>query len=370
MKNNTRSFAWGLFGQLPKGQNVFVSPFSVRLALGRAAVGAKGPTFDQMQSVLGLVGGTPLGVANWLSGLETDIVKSKTARTDVANRIYAQTGYPFVPDYMTLMAESVGIKLVDFRTVNEKVRRDINAWVAKATQDKITELLEAGSLDASTRMVLVNAIYAKWDWLKAFSPEMTQNMWFYLLDGGCTEVQMMYQGDTFDYADTASMKVLRLPYKGRRFSRYYFLPAEEGLVALNSMEEEIAADMPELIRSLRKTEWVEVCVPKFKLQYGTVNLVPVLKALGIVDAFDPNLANFSGMVATNSLYVDGVYHQAVVEDNERGSEMAAATAVSMLEKCISRKLSLVANRPFVFANVDDSTGEVLFVGRMVDPTVK
>ena len=93
-----------------------------------------------------------------------------------------------------------------------------------------------------------------------------------------------------------------------------------------------------------------------------------LAAMGMPDAFDPELANFSGMDGTQYLYIANVFHKAFVAVDEKGTEAAAATAVIMdLAMAIMPDLALSVDRAFIFMILDRPSGTILFVGRVLNP---
>ena len=86
-------------------------------------------------------------------------------------------------------------------------------------------------------------------------------------------------------------------------------------------------------------------------------------------AFAPDQADFSGMTGGRDLYISDVVHKAFVSVDEAGTEAAAATAVMMAATAMEsdEPLALAVDRPFLFLIVDQPTGAVLFLGRVLDP---
>jgi serpin B len=93
----------------------------------------------------------------------------------------------------------------------------------------------------------------------------------------------------------------------------------------------------------------------------------VLVKLGMTDAFDPELADFSGLDGTRNLYVSDVLHKGFVSIDENGTEAAAATAAVVGGASVPEPATLTVDKPFVFFIRDRPTGAILFVGRVVDP---
>jgi serpin B len=110
-----------------------------------------------------------------------------------------------------------------------------------------------------------------------------------------------------------------------------------------------------------------VLLPRFKLS-GEFDLGETLKAMGMVDAF--GAADFSGMTGQRDLFISAVVHKAFVDVNEEGTEAAAATGIVVADTAVAHHPPAVfrADHPFLFLIRENSTGSVLFLGRVVDPT--
>ena len=121
------------------------------------------------------------------------------------------------------------------------------------------------------------------------------------------------------------------------------------------------------IRSSLKSTQVVLSLPKFEIAYD-FSVPQVLKNLGMVDAFNPDQADFSGMDGSRDLFISDILHKAVVTVDENGTEAAAATAVIVgLTSIPSEQVTLTFDRPFLFFIMDDQTGSVLFLGRVMHP---
>ncbi len=353
--------------------NLILSPFSISLALVMTYAGAGGETESQMAETLHFdLPQHQLHPA--FNALDQDLARRGEGTSDeheplqlnIANAVWAEQTYPFLQEYLDQIAMNygAGIRLADFIHQFEAVRQEINDWVLDQTEEKIRDLLPEGVLNPDTRMVLVNAIYFKADWLIQFDANSTLDSPFYLLDGSATSVPMMhkgmfvpyYQGDGFQAVelsysgDTAAMDIL-VPDEGR------FTEFEAGLSSA-VLDETIAGMKPAA---------VNVALPRFTFE-SQFNLSDVLKSMGIVDAFEPGQANFSGMTAEKDLFISDVVHKAFVAVDEEGTEAAAATAV-IIEAAGAPiyDITLTIDRPFIFIIRDKPSGQVLFIGRVLHP---
>ena len=342
-----------------KEGNLFISPYSISTALAMTYGGARGETAEQMESILHFGGQDATHPAFSLLRKKLNAIQEKGhIQLSVANSLWPQKEYPFRPDYLALTKEFYGseIKPVDYKTDAEGARKKINTWVEDRTNDRIKDLIPEGVLDSMTRLVLANAIYFKGDWASQFKPEHTRPAPFKLANGTTIEVPMMSQTADFRIVHTKDFQALELPYEGNDLSMLILLP--------NASDKLPDLDL-EMVDGLtfNKME-VMVQLPKFKLE-STFMLGDTLAAMGTPLAFSRQ-ADFSGMDGTKKLYIGAVVHKAFVEVNEEGTEAAAATAVVM--KRMSMPPQFTANRPFVFLIRENSTGTILFIGRVIDPS--
>jgi serpin B len=113
---------------------------------------------------------------------------------------------------------------------------------------------------------------------------------------------------------------------------------------------------------------VILSLPRFSYE-SAFGLNDSLRALGLTDAFDPDLADFSGMDGAQDLFIGSVLHKAFVAVDENGTEAAAATAVIMqiTSAIVGEPIEFTVDRPFIFLIRDNQTGTVLFVGRVMAP---
>jgi len=281
-----------------------------------------------------------------------------------ANALWPQVGYSFLEEFLSLIEEYYGVSItpVDYSDP-ETARRKINAWVEEKTQEMIKELIPPGLLDPLTSLVLINAVYFKGNWANQFNQSLTRDAPFLVTHDEQIQVPMMTQKHEFGYGESAGLQVLELPYSGDNLSMTVLLPTEtDGLAKLE--ESLTAGNLGKWIRNLRETE-VVVFLPRFEVTFP-FRLDDILKSMGMVDAFS-NKADFSGM-DKKSLIISAVLHKAFVTVNEEGTEAIAATAVLMGRGLPSPPLIFRADHPFVFLIREKTTGSILFLGRVVDPT--
>jgi serpin B len=372
------AFAVALYhAALPEGENAIFSPFSISLALAMAYGGAQGATAEQMASALSFsLPSDRLHPAfnaldQELSSLDQgDLPEdAQPFRLNIANAIWGQSGYPFEETYLDLLARNygAGLQLVDYLGDAEGARQIINRWVEDQTEDRIRDLIPAGALNPMTRLVLTNAIYFFGAWSSQFEEEATQDAPFTLLDGSTVDVPMMRQSESFGYYQSEGFTAASLPYDGYRTAMAVLLPDEGGF---EEFEAALDAEMLQAVLEGFQYGEVDLMLPRFEFE-SSFGLADALRSLGMTDAFDPDLADFSGIVdpAVERLFISDVIHKAFVRVDEQGTEAAAATAVvfEATSAMPSEPVVFHADRPFIFVIYEQETGAVLFMGRVVNP---
>uniref|UniRef100_A0A286XDE9 Serpin domain-containing protein n=1 Tax=Cavia porcellus TaxID=10141 RepID=A0A286XDE9_CAVPO len=180
---------------------------------------------------------------------------------------------------------------------------------------------------------------------------------------------MMFQGGKFPWAHVSEVQaqVLELPYVGQELSMVIVLP-DEG-VDLSTVEKSLTFEKLQTWTrpgQMERTE-VEVFLPRFKLGEN-YNMVPVMQALGVVDAFQQGKADLSGMVVDSELCLSKFVHRSVVEVNEVGTEAVVVTAVMVIPGCCEKSLRMFcADHPFLFFIRHSATHSLLFCGRFASP---
>ncbi len=402
------AFGLALYGHLAGGSkgNLFLSPTSIHTALAMTYAGARGDTAEQMYRTLQFPMDTKLQAGKpdagpqeleqrrvpWpqdrlhtaFAGLIEALNKPRmvpewTGRQrvekpayelTVCNALWGQEGFPFREEFIKRVGTSygAGLRNVDFVKATEASRKRINDWVARQTKDKIRDLIPPGVLDATTRLVLTNAIYFKSNWASKFEKSATRDEAFRLGGGKSVTTAMMHQQKRFGYVETASLQALEMPYRAGDLSMVVLLPREpDGLAALEKSL--TLRHLDEWLGKLRPAE-VRVSFPRFKFtsQFG---LGETLAAMGMPDAFSAAKADFSAMTTADRLFISAVIHKAFVAVDEEGTEAAAATAVAMALTAIApqppKPKIFNADHPFIFLIRHRQTGAILFVGRAANP---
>jgi len=367
-------FAFDLYRQLANdpahaGDNLFFSPYSISSALAITCEGARGTTADEILSVLHLPENETLrreGFAAIDAGLNSGS-GNYTLRT--ANALWAEEKHSFLPEYIETAARWYGANATSLDFINDPdgSRETINRWVEEKTEEKIRDLLPAGSIDDLTRLVITNAIYFKGTWVEQFDPAETTEEEFRIGSNERVTVPMMHGKTIYPYAETDTFQALEMPYahgNETELAMLVLLPREDNLTAA---EENLDAEKVMDLRESLTSRQVEVFFPKFTLEteYG---LPPTLAAMGMSTAFGDDAADLSGMDGTRDLFVTGIFHKAFVDVSEEGTEAAAATGVGAAGgRRPETPPGVRADPPFVFLIVEKDSGTILFIGRVVNP---
>ncbi|XP_056440346.1 leukocyte elastase inhibitor-like isoform X2 [Gadus chalcogrammus] len=372
------TFTLALFKKITEGNksgNVFYSPLSISSALAMVLLGARGNTSTQMSEALQHQKGEEDINASF-SKLLSELNKPDALYSlSMANRLYGEKTYQFVQGFLleTRKYYQADLQSVDFKAKAEEARVEINTWVEKQTQDKITNLLVPGVVDSLTRLVLVNAIYFKGKWDKQFKEEATKETAFKLNKNDTKKVKMMYHKARFPLAfiPEANCQILELPYEGKELSMLICLPMEieDGTTGLEKLEAMLTYEtfMKWTQPDRMGQREVNVGLPRFKMTQ-TYDMKDLLVSMGMVDAFDQGLSDFSGMSSANDLVLSAVVHKAFVEVNEEGTEAAAATAGRMMVGCCMMiPPQFVADHPFLFFIRHNPSKSILFAGRYSSP---
>ena len=370
--DSANKFAFDLFGPIladTKGAgNIMISPFSISSALSMTLNGAAGETFDAMKKALRLDGKT-IGQINetYLKLMSEMVPVDERVVLEIANSVWVEKRLIVKQKFMTdvqnwYKAEALGIDVKDPDAVNI-----VNGWIEEKTHDKITDMLDY--LDPDLAMLLINAIYFNGKWRYQFDTADTKEEPFYVEPSAPKNVPMMHQEENLKSAKEGNLTIVDIPYGQGNYSMLVVLP-DQGITT---------GEIANALTPARWTGWlelldinthkVEISMPRFKYAYKRL-LNKDLINLGMGVAFS-DWADFSN-ISDQALQISRVIHQSFIETNEEGTEAAAATIVEMVFTTIGSEPSpwkIDIDRPFLYFIHENSTGTILFMGKVGDPTV-
>ncbi|XP_049847032.1 serine protease inhibitor 2-like [Schistocerca gregaria] len=363
------AFDWALCRALDARYpgNVVVSPIGVKMVLAMLYEGATGDTARELEAGLLLTKDRQQtrdkysAIVASLQGSNADYL------FDLGNKVFADVSLTLRPRFVTILRAfyNSDIQNVDFR--DPKTVPLINEWVKNATRGHIDSIMSEDGLSDAV-LLLVNALYFKGSWKYQFQPQLTFTSNFYTGKGKTVTAQFMRQSAEFFYLHSKEINasILRLPYLGRKFSMFIVLPDDrDGLENLLSTVNPFA--LREDLGLLRPTA-VHVVLPKFTFEFSVL-LNDVLKELGIKQIFTDK-ANLQGIARSRygKLSVSKVLQKSALEVNEKGTTAAAATGIEVIDRIGVREVTFNATHPFLFFIEDETTGTVIFVGKVVEPS--
>jgi serpin B len=352
-------------------ENIFFSPYSISTALAMAYEGARGQTAAEMLQVLDLPDDNQAR-RDMIKSVQSLLNKEGTSyELSTANAYWLTEDGQLKQEYKDVIEGyylAYGERL-DFVGDPVGSANIINNWVEQETKGKIMDLLSSSDINPLTYLILTNAIYFKSDWKFQFDSDATEEKDFTLSSGDVIKTDTMHMCDEskkLNYASNADVQLIQLPYKDEELSMYIMLPKKNDITSLESTLDQVYLnDLKDKIG----TKWVDLYLPKFKFEQK-YKLKDELSSMGMQTAFGGD-ADFSGITSDDDLYIAKVIHQSFVEVNEEGTEAAAATAVLIEEGGGSpspKPIEFRADHPFIFTIEHKDTGQILFMGKVENPS--
>jgi len=377
-------FAFDLYRTLSaEDGNMFFSPYSISIALGMTFAGARGETERQIADTLHfMLPQDRLHPA--FNTLYLDLDSRGGGKRDndpsafqlnIANALWGQRDHRFLDEFTTVVAENygAGVTPTDFQGQPEESRIRINDWVAEQTEDKIKDLIPEGKFEGNApALVLTNAIYFNGTWTNEFD-ELPKPVDFHPLQGDTVAVPMMERDAMGGYASGEGYEAVELRYIHSSMAMTILVP-DSG--TFEEFEQSLDYESASRILERMETREVLLTMPKFEFE-SEFALVDTLRVMGMPNAFDDRAADFSGMDGQSCqagdsfcLFVSDAIHKAFVLVDEEGTEAAVATVMVAVPASGSSEppVQLVVDRPFIFLIRDDTTGTILFLGRVLDPS--
>jgi serine protease inhibitor len=361
---SANAFAFDLLRQVHDAapdSTVFLSPLSASMALGMTLNGAAGATFEQMRTTLGL--GT-LATAE-INAAYRDLIallRSLDSRVDlrIANAIFHRQTFQMEAPFLDATRSAFGAEVRGLDFNDPGSAGAINSWVKAATGNRIEEIVEP-PIHPLTQAFLINAIYFKGDWRERFDASETRPAPFRTANGASSTVQLMYMEHELPYRNGAGWVAAEIPYGGGAWAMTVAVPTDgAGLDAVIRDAESILDP-----NARWATTTVQLYLPRFQLEWERL-LSDDLKALGMVDAFDDDLADFTPMARTareRGLHIAKVKQKTFIAVDEKGTEAAAVTSVEMRDESAGPMVR--ADRPFLIAIRERLSGTILFAGLIV-----
>ncbi|HNX89163.1 MAG TPA: serpin family protein [Paludibacteraceae bacterium] len=355
-------FAFGLLRktiEISEEKNVFMSPLSVSLALGMAMNGANGLTRSEIEQVLNFNGMTADEINEYYRLMQQTLPRMDPAtKLSIANSIWYRNGFNIKSSFLKINSDYFNATSQGLDFSKPSALETINGWCIDHTNKLIPKVLD--EIDANTVLFLINAVYFKGIWVTKFKESDTREADFIDEDGKTVKVDMMQVKSDFGYYTDGEAQYLSMPYGNKAFSMIVILP-DDGKTTRDILWKLTAEKLSGTVKSMT-TQELQLYFPKFKVK-NRFQLKPMLLAMGMKQAFVPD-ADFSGITDNKPLWIDFVQHDTYVDVNEEGTEAAAVTTIGFKD---SAGAALLVNKPFLFVIRENSTGIILFTGKIANP---
>ena len=365
------AFGFKLFQSVNRdeaGKSVFISPVSVSMALGMTLNGANGTTRDAMAHTLEFGGMSQVDINTSYRSLIAHLIGlDPKVKFQIANSIWHRPDLNVEQSFKDVNKQNFAAEINSIDFSDPAAAKTINGWVDRNTNGKIKEIVP-DPIPSDLVMYLINAIYFKGTWTYRFDTSQTRNDFFTLADGSRKPCRMMSQGGEFFYYADDQLQAIDVPYGDAGFSATILLP-KAGTSIETFVGQLTQQQWNTWIGRMSKTKG-DIYMPKFKLEYKK-KLNDMLVAMGMSIAFTPGAADFRNIDRRGGLFISEVMHKTFVQVDEEGTEAAAVTSVGISRTSIGPSDNFVMriDRPFIVLIREHHSGTVLFIGKIVEPTL-
>lgn len=355
-------FAVRLFAEsLEPSKNTLISPLSVLNALAMTANGAEGETLSQMET---LFGSDLSSLCNYLSAYHAAMPSAEKYRFHNANSIWIRDDQNFTVEQDFLQTNQNLFEADIFKsTFDRSAVKDINDWVSKNTDRMIPDILDVIPSDAV--MYLVNALAFEAEWQDIYFETQISDHTFTMEDGTIQNAKMMYSKEHSYLQDENAQGFLKY-YADGKYAFAVLLP-DEGISVEDYVNSLTGERLHQLLENSTDTA-INAAIPKFETEYS-VEMNDILETMGMTDAFDSVLADFSGISASpmGNLFISRVLHKTYIAVNERGTKAGAATLVEMRATGAAPEeiKTVYLDRPFIYMIIDCEEKLPIFIGTVM-----
>jgi serpin B len=349
-----------------ENKNLMLSPLSASAALTMLLNGCAGDTYDQLRGTLKYPEAMTTGEINevYKSLVGQLLEVDPKVKLAIANAIFYRNGFTVKNPFLNTMDTDFNAEIAGLDFSLPSALTTINKWASDNTNGKIPMVLNEISPDAV--MFIMNALYFKGDWSYQFDKELTSSRAFYLVGSNSVNVSTMKGEIGSKVTSGTGYRAIEMPYGQTNFTMVVIVP-DGTLADFNaSFDAEEWSSVTSAFDNQDEYGKLTVYMPKFKFSYEKY-LNDQLKGMGMLDAFDPYLADLSG-IADASIFVSFVKQNTFVEVDEKGTEAAAVTTIGVeVTSFPPQPREFVVDKPFVFAIRERTTNTLLFIGQVVNP---
>lgn len=337
-------------------QNTLISPMSILAALAMTANGAEGETLSQMEMVLGQSRDALNSWYQYGTVYDDNVLNS-------ANAIWFREDVAVEKSFLQTNADCFGAGAYQ-APFDDTTVKEINSFVEKNTKGMIPEILR--EVPSEAVMYLVNALALDAKWKETYQGGQVHPATFTKEDGTKQDAELMWSEESLYYENDLCTGFQK-PYVSKDRLAFVAVLPKEGV----TMEDLLAGledmGLQQFLASCQR-ENVMAALPKFEAQ-SDVQMGEVLMSMGMTDAFDSALADFSGLGTSNggNIYLSHVLHKTVISVAEKGTKAGAATVVAAAEEAAMEEVKqVILNRPFLYMIVDTSSNSPIFMGTLIE----
>ena len=350
---------------MEEGKNTLISPLSVLYALAMTANGADGETLAQMQQVLGMDSDD---LNCYMLAYMDLLPEAEKYKMSLANSIWFKDDPNFIVNesFLQTNADYYGSSIYK-AAFDEGTRNDINNWVKEHTDEMIPEILD--EIPNEAIMYLVNALAFEAQWDDVYDEFQVRDGIFTKEDGTKQDVEMMHADEYKYLSDDLATGFIKY-YEGRKYAFAALLP-NEGVTVQQYVDSLTGSHLQKMLADPEEIQ-VFTCIPKFESEYD-IEMSEVLQEMGMTDAFDWRIADFSKLGTYNvdgmNICINRVLHKTFISVAEQGTKAGASTAVEMVAEGaaeIQEYREVILDRSFVYILIDCETNLPFFIGTMMD----
>ena len=350
---------------MEEGKNTLISPLSVLYALAMTTNGADGETLAQMEQVLGM---DVDNLNSYMLAYLDLLPETKDYKMSLANSIWFKDDPNFAVEQSFLQTNADYYGAGAYKAAfDEGTRNDINNWVKEHTDGMIPEIID--EIPDEAIMYLVNALAFDAKWADEYEEHQIREGRFTMEDGTRQDVDMMHSEEYTYLEDDLATGFIKY-YKDRKYAFVAMLP-NEGVSVSQYVDSLTGEHLRELLNNPLDVT-VFASIPKFETEYD-IEMSEVLQEMGMTDAFDWQVADFSRLGTYNvdgmNICINRVLHKTFISVSEQGTRAGAATAVEMVAEGameIVEFKEVVLDRPFVYMLIDCETNLPFFIGTMMN----
>ena len=350
---------------MEEGKNTLISPLSVLYALAMTTNGADGNTLAQMEQVLGM---DCENLNSFMLAYLDLLPESEKYKMSLANSIWFKDDPNFIVEQRFLQTNADYYGADAYKAAfDEDTRNDINNWVKEHTDGMIPEIID--EIPDEAIMYLVNALAFEAEWADVYEEHQIREGRFTMEDGTRQDVDMMHSQEYTYLEDDMATGFMKF-YKDRRYAFVTMLPNEG--VTVSEYVDSLTSEHLQILLTSPQDITVYASMPKFETEYD-IEMSEVLQEMGMTDAFDWHVADFSRLGTYNvdgmNICINRVLHKTFISVTELGTKVGAATAVEMVAEGaaeIQEYREVVLDRPFVYMLIDCETNLPFFIGTMMN----